>query len=192
MDIEGSSDNGLRTKRAKRMSPDDAMAQSRAQAHLYVLFSESGLVKIGRSGDPRKRRRGLEQNTGLRLYIVRIMKNEGRREKQVLHALRKYRLRGEWFTDSEEFRSAARRVLGVPLEFRWAPKVDPDYQNGMHQIFREMRIKDKSPQEIADYDDSDLAWGEYFRKEITLEELNVRWTKAGGLPLHASELRYGP
>jgi hypothetical protein len=162
------------------------------QSHLYVFLSDSGLVKIGRSRAPMRRKWDLESNTGLRLYVVRILKNEGHQERAILAALSAYCHRGEWFRDSPEFRTAARAALGVDLKFRWAAKIDRDHKAEMAAAVRAICITGKTVDQVAAWDAAQDAYDEFFRGEITLEAFNATWTAAGHPPLSEDETKYGP
>jgi hypothetical protein len=159
---------------------------------MYVFLSDTGLVKIGQSRAPMKRKWGLESNTGLRLYLVRILRGEGHRERSVLKALEKHRHRGEWFKDSPEFRKDAREVIGVDLKFKWAAKIDRDYKSEISMAVREMCIKNLSPEEVIIWDEADEAYDRFFRGEITLEEFNVFWRRAKHQEMSAKDVSYGP
>lgn len=188
------SNDSERTAREHEKNARPASAHDTAQkaAHLYVLASETGLVKIGRSRAPMKRKWGLESNSGLRLSLVRILRGEGHRERTVLKALVKHRHQGEWFKDSPEFRMAATQALGVDLKFRWAAKIDANQRSGMRDAVRAMCIESLSPVEIERWDEADIAYDRFFLGEITLEELNVFNRRAKHRDMTEEEARRGP
>jgi hypothetical protein len=108
-----------RETRAESESHGTAAAQKRAQrqAHLYVIRSEAGMVKIGRSNTPRKRRADLQCASPHKLVLVKILRNRGGEERAVHAILAKWRCEGEWFREDQEFRDAIQTALCVDIRF---------------------------------------------------------------------------
>jgi hypothetical protein len=81
-----------------------------------VYFMEnvgSGLIKIGISGDVKKRKRALEQAVGQRLTILAEVPG-GRELERVLHqSFSDLRQMGEWFTDSPRLREFIATALRI-------------------------------------------------------------------------------
>lgn len=95
------------------------MTQPRRQAgaHLYVILSDSGMVKIGRSSSPRKRKAALQMSTGHTLKLVKVLRGRGGEEASIHAAVKKWRRNGEWFHDTMDFRARLQEVLGVKINF---------------------------------------------------------------------------
>lgn len=90
---------------------------SRGQ-HLYVLQDATGRIKIGRSGDPKKRCRDLQNASGRKINVVLILPNRGVDEQDVHAALTQYRGYGEWFANSDACRKAIAAALGAEIKWR--------------------------------------------------------------------------
>ena len=63
----------------------------------------TGAVKIGRSGDPERRRVGLQTGCPHTIKLIVVIKNAGYREKEVHAKLRRHLTRsysGEWFLEA--------------------------------------------------------------------------------------------
>lgn len=74
--------------------------------YLYLMKSElTGLLKIGISGNPKKRRRTLETAQGGKIEIVHLMKGLNNLEKDLHRLFSHHRTDGEWFNDVEEIRN---------------------------------------------------------------------------------------
>lgn len=71
-----------------------------AQA-LYVMQSEHGFLKIGRSLNPEKRRQTLESTEKCRMALVWVGSNMGHLEEEIHRRLAEYRVEGEWFLGDE-------------------------------------------------------------------------------------------
>ena len=68
--------------------------------HLYILQSKgSGAIKVGRSSDPEQRLQQLQTGSSNELRLILFARTFGRHEKRVHHDLRKFRLKGEWFSE---------------------------------------------------------------------------------------------
>lgn len=68
--------------------------------HLYVIRSASGVVKIGRSANVRKRLADLQHGTGHTLKLVKVLHGRGHEETAIHAKVRQWRRRGEWFHDT--------------------------------------------------------------------------------------------
>src|SRR5579859_2718013 len=109
-----------REGRTERAINRTAKAQKGAQSgsHLYVIESEVGLVKIGRSNDPRKRCAALQTASGMTLRIAKILKDRGHEERAIHLILKAHRKNGEWFHDTGEFRGDLYLAIGESSNFR--------------------------------------------------------------------------
>lgn len=68
--------------------------------HLYILQSKgSGAIKVGRSSDPEQRLHQLQTGSATELRIILLARAFGLHEKRVHRELRKFRLKGEWFSE---------------------------------------------------------------------------------------------
>ena len=66
---------------------------------LYIIQSDmSGNIKIGRSKDPQKRLKQLQTGNPNKLKLIAFFEGEGWKEKIIHEKLRRYRLKGEWFS----------------------------------------------------------------------------------------------
>ena len=87
-------------------------------SHLYVMQAVTGLIKIGRSIHPEKRRRALEQSSGHAVRLLLVLENRGDEERLVHAALAEHRTIGEWFNDTIACRAAICEVVGRN-KIRW-------------------------------------------------------------------------
>jgi hypothetical protein len=106
--------------REQDVNQRDAVAQNGAQrgGHLYIFQASDSRVKVGRSANPRERRKTLQQASGLTIATIEIFKDRGHEEQALLLHLRAYRLNGEWHKSSPEFRQALTAYFGERLEWR--------------------------------------------------------------------------
>ncbi len=88
------------------------------QRHLYVMQAASGRIKIGRSSDPRARRRHIQAAIGQPLFLLKVFKNRGSEERAIHAKLIEWHEFGEWFSNSGESRMAIRQALGLKIGFR--------------------------------------------------------------------------
>lgn len=86
---------------------------------LYLMQNEHGLIKIGHSKNPEKRRRALEQTEHCRIALVMVLQAKGPREEAIHRRLERFRIEGEWFEGHGDSRLAVEKVVncGVPLEW---------------------------------------------------------------------------
>ena len=82
-------------------------------SHLYLMQTTSGALKIGRSSNPERRRRGLETGGGRKIVVLAVLNEMGHREGELHAALAGCRHLGEWFALTAESRRVAREVFGV-------------------------------------------------------------------------------
>lgn len=87
-------------------------------AHLYVMQAASGLIKVGRSSNPRQRAKALETASGQRIRVLFVLEGQGAREWSVHQELREYRTLGEWFRDRTDCRQTICELLGG-AEIKW-------------------------------------------------------------------------
>lgn len=94
---------------------------------LYVMRSVAGLVKVGISGNPALRSRALTAEAKGPVTVAwsrRVPSGKARRiEAKVLHGLRSWHHRGEWFTCSAEV--AIQAAVGAVAEEKNAPEDRP-------------------------------------------------------------------
>lgn len=89
-------------------------------AHVYVMTSGLGLVKIGKSGDPEGRRKSIELASGTLLelhYATPRRPDAGLLELFAHHILRDKRRSGEWFDVSASVAVAAVNEAARQVEF---------------------------------------------------------------------------
>lgn len=91
---------------------------------LYVMQNCSGLLKIGRSYDPEKRRRLLQISEKCNIEIVHILHNCGHLEEDAHISLQKFRITGEWFEGTKSSKSAVLRHFCLPPDTVWPFKLD--------------------------------------------------------------------
>ena len=82
--------------RVSRTAAAQAVAH---RGHLYVMQATDGRIKIGRSGNPNKRRRDLETSSGMKIALIATFKGRGSEEGAIHALLHEYRRIGEWFDD---------------------------------------------------------------------------------------------
>lgn len=80
--------------------------------HLYLMQTTSGDLKIGRSGDPERRRRGLECAAGRKVVILRVLADRGDTEADAHQRLAPWRGLGEWFASTDQSRRAVQEIFG--------------------------------------------------------------------------------
>lgn len=114
MDIDVSLYTDAHETRVESVSPGTAMARKGAQpgAHLYVMQAVTGLIKVGRSKNPQRRLRALEQSSGQRIKLLLVLDGRGADERLIHAALAEYRTLGEWFNDTSTCRRAICEALG--------------------------------------------------------------------------------
>lgn len=85
--------------------------------HLYVMQASTGRIKIGRSFDPKGRRRELQSASGQHITLVAVLKEQGHRERDIHQRLAAHRFLGEWFQCTEEAKAAICEAVGLSLNF---------------------------------------------------------------------------
>ena len=66
---------------------------------LYFIQSDfTGMIKIGRSKNPKKRLKQLQTGNPNRLKLIASFKGKGEEEKYLHEELNRYKLKGEWFS----------------------------------------------------------------------------------------------
>lgn len=65
--------------------------------HLYIIQSEEGCFKIGRSNDPHLRLNQLQTGNAYKLQLLLILEGKGYMESVLHEQLKRYRKKGEWF-----------------------------------------------------------------------------------------------
>lgn len=107
----------MRTRRNLPVAQKVTQEKRKAGAHLYVIRSESGVIKIGRSNTPRKRMADLQAANGHKLKLVKVLRDRGSEEAAIHAAVQQWRRNGEWFHDTFECRDILRAALGVEIRF---------------------------------------------------------------------------
>lgn len=85
---------------------DHVSPYRRWAGHLYFMRNTDGLVKIGRSVHPRKRRARIEVVEGQRVSLDLVVRDAGDIEQSLHRIFVKARVRGEWFHPIDD-------ILGV-------------------------------------------------------------------------------
>lgn len=96
-------------------------------AHLYVLQAESGYIKIGRSDEPEKRAKSIQQNQATEVILVHVARGMGHTETHLLVALAGRRVRGEWLDGTMAARDAIETHVGQSLHWPYrTPNQKPE------------------------------------------------------------------
>lgn len=95
------------------------MERQNAPQDLYVMQNEHGLIKIGRSVNPERRRRDLERSEQCRIVLVHVLFAQGEQEERVHLKLRRHLIEGEWFKGSNAARKAIAKVLELESDLAW-------------------------------------------------------------------------
>jgi hypothetical protein len=158
------------------------MTQARAR-YLYVMRSRTGLIKIGRSLSPKRRRRELECVSGLSIMLIAAIRGRGADERLLHAALREWRTNGEWFEDRAEVRRFLERHFDQT--FSWGRSLpEPARRNETtREVVREAvrRIMGGEPppewDELHDLEEQlvDQGWTDV----AAVADLNERRIKAG-------------
>lgn len=90
--------------------------------HLYVLQSASGHIKIGRARDVRSRIEDHRVSNPFEIVCVAVVRDKGCIEREVLRAVRMWRVRGEWVHDTRLCRNEIERLLGNRIQWRFRLK----------------------------------------------------------------------
>jgi hypothetical protein len=135
--------------------------------HLYVFQDSEGLIKIGRSGDPKARRRSLEFSSGRKISIVLTVRDRGANEKAIMTAAARYRGIGEWFENCAECRLIIEREIGRPIKWpRPSQLRAPDQgidasrqetEDAIAALCAEMKLKPRRPRKSDTRDGSPYA-----------------------------------
>lgn len=113
------------------------------ETDLYVLQNEFGLIKIGKSVNPEKRRQELQSNEKCTIELVLLLPGKGEREKTIHRKLEEYHIEGEWFCGTEEARAAICKVVNRGITIDWPFKLDAiACERWLEQFFdlREQRL----------------------------------------------------
>lgn len=67
--------------------------------HLYFMQEQgTGLIKIGRSVDPKRRLRTLQTGNGKTIRLIAVFEGRGVEELYLHEHLKRWRVKGEWFS----------------------------------------------------------------------------------------------
>ena len=86
---------------------------------LYVMQNEFGLIKIGRSLDPERRRRELAADVRCKIALVHLLPQQGHREEEIHLRLKAHMIEGEWFKGTIPSRRAILRTLPRDGNYVW-------------------------------------------------------------------------
>jgi len=93
-------------------------------AHLYLMQNCHGLIKIGRSTDPERRRKSLESLEKCRIEIVGVQENWGDYEEEIHIEMADFHLVGEWFDGDDFTREIALIHFDFPPDTIWPFDLD--------------------------------------------------------------------
>ena len=111
------------------------------QTDLYVMQNEHGLIKIGKSVDPERRRLALQTQEHCRIELVLVLFGEGHREEAVHRRLKKYHIDGEWFDGDDEARAAIARNMKRKQVINWPFPFDEEASEAWLEQFYEWRAQ---------------------------------------------------
>lgn len=86
--------------------------------HLYVLQSANNLIKVGRSGSPRKRVQAFQSQFCVSVRLIKVYRDRGHEEQAVLAAMQPHQAFGEWFHDTPEARAALAAAIAAEVPFQ--------------------------------------------------------------------------
>lgn len=90
--------------------------------YLYVMQAKDGRVKIGRSVNPELRRRQIQNQGGMQVYLLAAMPKRGDDEYDVQGELWQHVLIGEWVRNCQAMWELLNAFLGTNIEPRIKPK----------------------------------------------------------------------
>jgi hypothetical protein len=70
--------------------------------YLYFFISELGRIKIGQAINVEERRKGIENQSGMKIDVLKKIKNAAQYEKILHKRFKKYKMIGEWFERNNE------------------------------------------------------------------------------------------
>lgn len=114
---------------------------------LYLMQNEHGLIKVGRSIDPERRRHALEVGENCRIVLVLQVAKGGWQEERVHLALSAHRVVGEWFSGTQVSREAIAKVVGQTLN--WPFELDEAAAAGWVAAFDERKNRQYLHREIS-------------------------------------------
>jgi hypothetical protein len=94
------------------------------------MQSDMRLIKIGRSSNPERRCRDLQNTSGMNIRLICVFEGKGADERSVLCALDQYRRNGEWVTDCEGARAV---IVGILGEMDFAFDLEPKETKGRRE-----------------------------------------------------------
>lgn len=86
---------------------------------LYVMQNEFGLIKIGRSLDPERRRRSLQSDERCSVALVVSLTGQGHREEVTHLSLSDHLIEGEWFKGTADAQEAISALLPEVATVEW-------------------------------------------------------------------------
>lgn len=95
------------------------MVRSLDYLSLYLMQNEVGLIKIGRSANPGRRRSELSKAERCSVALLHVWPGAGGEEEAVHVALDDHRVGGEWFDGTDEARAAIVSQLGLAADLNW-------------------------------------------------------------------------
>jgi hypothetical protein len=156
--------------------------------HLYVIRSDSRMVKIGRSGNPKQRLLDLQTASAHRLVLVKILRGRGLEEEAIHGVVKEWRQLGEWFSDTPDFRLKLEEALGGTITFRWSQPTSTAISRAratadVRAACDKIRGRPANTDELAAYEAEDR----FCDGGCSLEELNEFRQKARWPPLSRRE-----
>jgi len=91
---------------------------------LYIMQNEFGLIKIGRSLEPERRRKNLQSGEACAIRVVAVLQGQGDREEQIHFGLKRHMIEGEWFRGTASARAAITKALPVLAGCDWPFEYD--------------------------------------------------------------------
>jgi hypothetical protein len=87
------------------LGPAENRKEKPASCVYFILAAELGLIKIGKSKNPRTRLQQLKAQSPVRMKLLKAIKGGRILERRLHHRFRLMRHRGEWFNDCRKLRN---------------------------------------------------------------------------------------
>ena len=104
-------------------------------AYVYIALSENGLVKIGRSVDPYKRLKTLQNTTGhifTKIFLTDLIFNFSKIENQMHRYFKDFKKQGEWF--EIKFEVAVKKIKQLDFIILSDEKAEKEQKNHSRQL----------------------------------------------------------
>lgn len=119
-----------------------------SEQSLYVMQNQFGLIKVGRSIDPERRRLKLQSRERCQIELVLVRHLQGRREEEFHIDLSEHRLAGEWFDGVEETRAAVASAFSPSTDIDWPFKFDVNAATAWLEEFEDREAARVAPREL--------------------------------------------